>query len=123
MLGRPRLDREEVRRQRGAMEKSIISHEIAAEALEAAIHIPKLISERPDAVCLYKICQWWRILHYMKQATTTILLELSFDRVHIPGRDEYMLQLTKRSVQWLYSLAERSIASRRAWQFCDTTLR
>lgn len=123
MLGRPWLDREKVRHQGGPTEEMIICHEIAAEAVEAAIRILDIVSGKPDTVCLYKICQWWRILHYMMQATTTVLLELSFGKVQIPGKDEYMLSLAKRAVQWLYSLAERSIASRRAWQFCETALR
>ncbi|KAJ5337404.1 Transcription factor [Penicillium brevicompactum] len=123
MLGRPWLHPGELRLDGISMQKLAVSHRLGADALKSALRVLELILEKPDVTFLYKICQWWRVLHYIVQATATVLRELAFGSIQMPGTGEYMLRSTIRAVRWLQSMAERSTASHRAWQVCDNTLR
>ncbi|KAJ5104025.1 hypothetical protein N7532_004554 [Penicillium argentinense] len=121
-LGRPCLCRRDARRKSPA-DRTNFSHEIAVLTLESAMDMLDLIPDQPNAVQLYEIAPWWCILHYLMQAATVLLLELSFGTVHMPEREEGFIALAKKSVRWLYAMSEHSVASRRAWQLCDTCLR
>ncbi len=57
------------------------------------------------------------------QATTVILLELSFGSVHIPEDEDRFVGLAKKSIRWFHAMSDRSIGSRRAWQLCDSCVR
>ncbi|KAJ5493263.1 hypothetical protein N7539_002009 [Penicillium diatomitis] len=120
-LGRPCLCRRDARKT--TPEKTSFSHEIAVLVLESAERMLDLIPDEPNAVQLYEVAPWWCILHYMMQATTVLLLELSFGCVHMPESEQQFLLLTKKAVCWLHAMSEHSVASRRAWQLCDTGLR
>jgi hypothetical protein len=43
--------------------------------------------------------------------------------VHAPDSEKHFLLLAKKGIRWLYAMSEHSIASRRAWQLCDISLR
>ena len=57
------------------------------------------------------------------QAVTVLLLELSFGSIHVPEKEQGILEAAKKGVRWLYSMSEYNVASRRAWQLCDMNLR
>ncbi|KAJ5793897.1 hypothetical protein N7457_000496 [Penicillium paradoxum] len=119
-LGRPCLCRRDAR-QKGP--NPSFSHEMAVITLESAGHMLDLIPDEPDALQLYRIAPWWCILHYLMQAATVLLLELSFGAVHMPDEEQNLIILSKKATRWLFAMSERSIASRRAWQLCDLSLR
>ena len=119
-LGRPCLCRRDARR-RGAHPS--FSHEMAVLTLDSARRMLDLIPDEPDAIQLYSIAPWWCILHYLMQAATVLLLELSFGTVHMPEEENNFITLSKKAVRWLFAMSEQSIASRRAWQLCDLSLR
>ncbi|KAI2733228.1 transcriptional regulator family: Fungal Specific TF [Penicillium roqueforti] len=119
-LGRPCLCRRDARR-RGAHPS--FSHEMAVITLHSARHMLDLVPDEPDAIQLYRIAPWWCILHYLMQATTVLLLELSFGTVHMPEEENNFVALSKKAIRWLFAMSEQSIASRRAWQLCDLSLR
>lgn len=96
---------------------------MATIALEAAVRMLRLIPDQPNAIQLYQICPWWCVLHYLMQATTVLLLELSFGNVHTPDEELNTLNTAKKGVRWLHAMSEESIASRRAWRLCDSCLR
>lgn len=121
-LGRPCLCRRDAQKKSPA-ERTTFSHEMAVLTLESAERMLDLIPDEPDAVQLYEIAPWWCILHYLMQAVTMLLLELSFGTVHAPDSEKQFLLLAKKGIRWLYSMSEHSIASRRAWQLCDISLR
>ncbi|OQD85742.1 hypothetical protein PENANT_c009G03540 [Penicillium antarcticum] len=121
-LGRPCLCRRDAS-QKDKAGKSTFSHEMAVITLESACHMLDLIPDEPDAIQLYQICPWWYILHYLMQAATVLLLELSFGVVHMPNEEQNFIALSKKATRWLFAMSKHSIASGRAWQLCDLSLR
>ncbi|CAI7622992.1 unnamed protein product [Penicillium pancosmium] len=121
MLGRACPHRSET--QRRSLAGGSFSDEMAALSLESAMEMLALISDEPSPIQLYEISPWWCLLHYLMQAATVLLLELSFGSVHMPERKQNLIELTKKSVRWLYAMSEHSVASQRAWQLCDVSLR
>lgn len=121
-LGRPCLCRRDVQKKSPA-DTSTFSHDMVELTLESANLMLDLIPDEPNATQLYEISPWWCILHYLMQATTVLLLELSFGCVHMPDEEQKFIVLAKKSVQWLFAMSTHSIASRRAWKLCDVNLR
>lgn len=121
-LGRPCLCRRDAQKKSPA-EVSTFSHQMAEVTLESAKLMLDLIPDEPNALQLYEISPWWCILHYLMQAATVLLLELSFGCVHMPEEEKTFIALAKKATHWLYGMSEHSIASRRAWQLCDVSLR
>ncbi|KAF9889127.1 hypothetical protein FE257_007616 [Aspergillus nanangensis] len=120
-LGRPCLCRRDA--QLSPSQKSSFSHDMAVTTLKSARWMLDLLPDQPDALRLYEICPWWCILHYLMQATTVLLLELSFGSIHMPNDEQVMLEASKKAIRWLFSMAHCSLASRRAWDLCDSNLR
>ncbi|KAJ5808196.1 hypothetical protein N7474_009465 [Penicillium riverlandense] len=121
-LGRPCLCQRDAA-QKSPTQKPTFSHEMAVISLESATRMLDLIPDEPNAVQLYQICPWWCILHYLMQAATVLLLELSFACIHVPSEEANFIQMAKKSIRWLYAMSHQSVASRRAWQLCDVGLR
>jgi hypothetical protein len=121
-LGRPCLCRRDARQQAGPSQTTF-SHDMAVSTLESARRMFDLVPDVPDALRLYGICPWWCILHYFMQATTVLLLELSFGSVHMPEEENNMLEASKKAIRWLFAMSQCSLASRRAWELCDSNLR
>jgi hypothetical protein len=95
----------------------------AAECVEAATQIIGLLPETPDALLLNKISPWWCVLHYIMQATTVLLLELSFHAEHVPEKAAEVSQATRKAVECLHELSRSNPSSHRAWKLCDGFLR
>ncbi|EAW09592.1 Zn(II)2Cys6 transcription factor [Aspergillus clavatus NRRL 1] len=121
-LGRPCLCRRDAR-PRDPSKKPAFSHTMAEVSLDSARQMLQLIPDQPNAIRLYQICPWWCILHYMMQAATILLIELSFGSIHMPEEEQNFLAAAKKAIRWLYAMSECSAASRRAWQLCDSNLR
>lgn len=96
---------------------------MALITLDSASRLLGLLPDEPDVLQLFKICPWWCVLRYLMQATTVILLELSFGSVHIPEDEDRFVGLAKKSIRWFHAMSDRSIGSRRAWQLCDSSFR
>ncbi|KAL4979299.1 fungal-specific transcription factor domain-containing protein [Aspergillus desertorum] len=122
-LGRPCLCRRDVRPSDSPGESKTFSHEISVSVLESARRLIALIPDMPDARRIYQLCPWWCILHYLMQATTVLLLEVSFGNMHIPAEEMNFIKAAKKGIRWLYAMSEFSLASRRAWELCDRNLR
>lgn len=122
-LGRPCLCRRDVRSSESPGESTAFSHAISVSVLESAQRLIALIPDMPDASCIYQLCPWWCILHYLMQATTVLLLEISFGSVHLPAEEKSILEAAKKGIRWLFAMSEFSLASRRAWELCDRNLR
>ncbi|KAL4928421.1 transcription factor domain-containing protein [Aspergillus undulatus] len=122
-LGRPCLCRRDVRPVNSANPERPLSHEISLNVLDAAQRLIALLPDEPDASRIYQICPWWCILHYLMQATTVLLLELSFACIHQPEQEKSILAAAKKGIRWIYAMSESSLASRRAWELCDSNLR
>lgn len=119
-LGRPSLCRRDARR---LHPPQTFSHTMAVITLESASHMLDMVPDEPNVLQLYQVCPWWCVLHYLMQAATVILLELSFGVIHVPEQEEKLVKLAKNSIRWFHAMSERSIGSRRAWQLCDSSFR
>ena len=122
-LGRPCLCRRDVRSSIFLNQANSFSHEVSVAVLEATQRLIGLLPDEPDASRIYQICPWWCILHYLMQATTVLLLELSFGCVHIPQEEKNILEAAKKGIRCLHAMSECSVASRRAWELCDWNFR
>lgn len=103
-------------------QRSIFSHEMALVTLESARLMFDLIPNSPDPIWLYRTCPWWCILYYLMQSGTVLLLELSFGCIHQP-EEENISKYSRKVVLWLLSMSDYSLASRRAWELYDSSLR
>ncbi|RJE23550.1 Transcription factor [Aspergillus sclerotialis] len=121
-LGRPCLCRRISRQKAAASSKETFSQEIVVTTLNSSLQMLNLIPDEPDATRLYQFSPWWCILHFLMQATTVLLLELAFGSAHMPEEEMTFLTAAKKAIRWLYAMGECSIASRRAWQLCDSNL-
>lgn len=121
-LGRPCLCRRDAGR-KSPTGKTTFIHDMAIITLESAMKVLELIPDEPSPVQLYQFAPWWRLLHYLIQSATVLLLELPFGSIHVPKGGQNFLAQAQESVRWLYAMSAHSVASRRAWQLCDFSLR
>ncbi|KAJ5682822.1 hypothetical protein N7462_005987, partial [Penicillium macrosclerotiorum] len=94
-----------------------------AECVESACHMLTLFPDNPDAALLNRISPWWCSLHYLMQATTVLLLELSFHSQHVPEKANMVSKAARKALDWLLTLSKASMASERAHKLCDGFLR
>lgn len=99
------------------------SSKTATECVESACQMLTLFPDTTDACALYKVLPWWCILHYLMQATTILLLELSVHTQHVPDKASMVTQATKKAIEWLHTLSTMDAAAQRAWKRCDGFLR
>lgn len=95
----------------------------AAECVESACHMLTLFPDTPDAALLHRMSPWWCTLHYLMQAATVLLLELSFQTQHVPEKASMVSKAAKKAIDWLSTLSKTNMASGRAWKLCDGFLR
>ncbi len=95
----------------------------AATCVSLARDMLDMIPDEPNPVALYKATPWWCVLHYLMQAASVLMLELSFRAHHMPEDAENILQSAKKAVRWLHNMGEENLAARRAWGMCDALIR
>ncbi|PYH61107.1 uncharacterized protein BO96DRAFT_453028 [Aspergillus niger CBS 101883] len=95
----------------------------AAECVESACHMVRLFPDGLDAAALYRMSPWWCILHFLVQATTVLLMELSFGVCHVPEKASMVSKATERALKWLAILANTNAASEKARLLCEGLLR
>lgn len=95
----------------------------AATCVTMAREMLDMIPDEPNPVALYKVAPWWCILHYLMQASSVLMLELSFRSHHMPEEAENILQSAKKVVRWLHAMSDENLAARRAWGMCDSLIR
>jgi len=99
------------------------NRETAARCVNAARGMLDLLPDEPNAVGLYKIAPWWCLVHYLMQAATVLMLELSFRADHMPNEVEDVFYAAKKALEWLRSMSEEDEAARRASVMCNELLR
>ena len=95
----------------------------AARCVHAARDLMEMLPNEPNAIGLYRVSPWWCLVHHLVQATTVLMIELSFRADHVPNEAEEILEAAKKAVYWLRSMSEDSIAAYRAWRMCNHLLR
>ena len=99
------------------------SFAIAAECVESACLMLDQLPDEPDAISLNQSSPWWCLIHYLMQATTVLLLELSFHSKHVPHKASTVENSAKKAILWLHDMAKYSATSERAWALCDNFAR
>ena len=95
----------------------------ATKCVHAALGMIDFLPSEPNPIGLYQHVPWWSILHYMMQATTILMMELSYGAYHMPNEAEKIFNSAKKAVYWFYRMAEKSIAVSRAWRLSNEMLR
>ena len=95
----------------------------AAKCVHSAQAVTEMLPNVPNPVYLYGVAPWWCLVHHLVQASTVLMLELSFRADHMPNQAEEVLGAAKKVVLWLRSMSEENMAARRAWKMCDAMLR
>ena len=123
MINRPclcRLDRK-IPNQSG--KANDFNRETAMKCVHAARDMLEMLPQEPNSVGLYTVAPWWSLVHYLMQAATVLMLELSFRSDHMPDKVEDIFDSAKKATDWLRSLSEENEGARRAWSLCDEMLR
>jgi len=94
----------------------------AARCVHAARDLMNMLPNVPNAVGLYRVSPWWCLVHHIVQASTVLMLELSFRADHMPNEADDILEAAKKAVYWLRSMSDDNVAARRAWRLCDDLL-
>lgn len=123
MINRPclcRLDRK-IPNQSG--KANDFNRATAMKCVHAARDMLEMLPQEPNSVGLYTVAPWWSLVHYLMQAATVLMLELSFRSNHMPDKVEDIFDSAKKATDWLRSLSEENEGARRAWSLCDEMLR
>jgi hypothetical protein len=118
MINRPclcRLDRKIPNQSSKSLD---FNRQAATACVDAAKDLLSLIPDEPNAVGLLRVGPWWSVLHWLVQATTVLMLEISFRTHHMPEEADVLTQTAKKGVRWLHALGEDNRSARRAWQLC-----
>lgn len=99
------------------------NRDTAAKCVHAARDMIDMLPTEPNPIGLYTVAPWWCLVHHLVQATTVLMLELSFRSAHLPTEVEQILDCAKKAVSWLRSMSEEDLAAYRAYKMCDEMLR
>jgi hypothetical protein len=132
--------------------RSKLRADMATHCLQAACAMISILPEDPDMCWLARAAPWWSVLHYLMQATTALLLGLSFSSylqsaspnpekqgspLLMPGTPSFpslypplldadlstAILSVKSALRWLHMAAEVDIAARRASVHCERIVR
>ncbi|EGE05983.1 hypothetical protein TEQG_04990 [Trichophyton equinum CBS 127.97] len=77
----------------------------AVRCISAARQILQLLPLNIDIVELHGKTPWWCILHYIVQASSVLITELSFDEPHLPMEMDDIISQSELAIRWLSTLA------------------
>ncbi|KAJ5496261.1 hypothetical protein N7463_008248 [Penicillium fimorum] len=124
--------------------------EIATHCLQASCTLISILPEDPNMVWLARAAPWWSVLHFLMQATTAILLGLSYcSGVHTSSSPDHTnslpspttpsqagtypplletdlstaIRAARKALAWLHATASIDPAARRAFLLCDGIVR
>ncbi|RMZ82279.1 hypothetical protein DV738_g1858, partial [Chaetothyriales sp. CBS 135597] len=94
----------------------------AMGCVDAARDMLKLIPNEPNPIGLLTVGPWWSILHFLVQAATVLMLEISFRAHHMPEEADAVLEAAKKAIRWLHALGQDNLSAQRAWVLCNYML-
>lgn len=80
----------------------------------AAQELTDVLPKKATAAHLYQIGPWWSMVHHLMQATTILLLELSYGSIHVPEQKEISSRV-KVLVRLLRTLGKEDKVAERAY--------
>ncbi|KAL9114289.1 MAG: hypothetical protein Q9227_001711 [Pyrenula ochraceoflavens] len=100
------------------------NHTTAVACVEAAMATIDMLPDKLDVVAVYKTTTWWTILQQIMQATSVLLLEMSFRAHHMPQEASNILHSTKKALRWLHQMAsDDNQSALKAWRIANTLFR
>lgn len=118
LLCRPclcRVDRRIANQTQGSAD---FNRRIAEACVAAAKSIASLLSEdaEKDHANTYQTWPWWSMVHFLMQAVTVLLLEISYDAVQFPRDRQETIPSLKKLLRWLRAMRTNNPMARRAYQ-------
>ena len=123
IINRPCLCRVDTKIPNQSYKAKDFNRETAMKCVHAARDMLEMLPHEPNPVGLYTVAPWWCLVHYLMQAATVLILELSYRSDHMPNEVCETFDTAKKVTDWLRSLSGGNEAARRAWSMCDDQLR
>ncbi|KAJ9641099.1 hypothetical protein H2199_005767 [Coniosporium tulheliwenetii] len=120
LAGRPCLYSINDRIEHQTMQSKEFNIDEARACVNAARAMVDLLPDKPDPVFLYKNGPWWCQVHLLMQASSILMLELSFSCEHMRHEKRQIVDSLKKLVRWLRRMGEDNNAADRA---CDHIVR
>jgi hypothetical protein len=114
--------------------RSRFGNATAKTCVDAALALISVFPDTPDIDWLLKMTPWCSVLHFMMQAVTILLIQLSVGPVQVmtthgtqsgQGEDstaenpDVVLEASGKIIRWLHCLAEQDVSARRAFKICN----
>lgn len=123
IINRPCLCRVDRKIPDESTQAKIFDQETAVRCVHAARGMLDLLPDEPNAIGLYSTAPWWCLTHWLMQAATVSMLELSFRADHMPNEVEEVFKSAKKALAWLRDMSKNNEAARRASVMCNQLLR
>ncbi|KAI9373580.1 fungal-specific transcription factor domain-containing protein [Aspergillus egyptiacus] len=91
----------------------------AATCIEFASQMLELLPDSPDLCWVYRSSPWWCLVHYVMQATTTLLISLFVKEKANVLQHPRTIELVTKAADWLGSLGAKDPAAQRALSVCQ----
>ncbi|KAL4747047.1 fungal-specific transcription factor domain-containing protein [Aspergillus terricola var. indicus] len=146
ILSRPCLTRPDIREGTNIrFPRSRFGNNTARTCVNSALALISILPDDPDTTWMLRIPPWWCILHYIMQALTVLLIQLSIgfvpddvarfkkkerQQTEESNRDrsemyapEAIWNASKKALQWLHCMAKLDPSWRRAFEISEGFLR
>lgn len=94
----------------------------AVECVFAAQALVGLLPDEIDLAKMYQVSPWWSMVHYLMQAVTALMLEISLNAVHCPDSTNALFSAAQKAIAWLQSMSADDLAAARAWRLSSEAL-
>lgn len=122
ILGRPFLCTHD-KNWGGSDDEQRFAHAMAVDSARSAVRMAQMVPDASSDGQTLGMSPWWCCLHYVMQTATVLILELSLNCIHMAEQKSSLLHLTKKCIRWLNCTSKHSLASHRAWVYCNSSLR
>ncbi|KAJ5635715.1 uncharacterized protein N7484_009028 [Penicillium longicatenatum] len=118
--------------------RSRFGNTTAKTCVDTALRLISVFPDTPDMEWLLKMTPWCSVLHFMMQALTIILIQLSVGLVEgnamqgaqsgqggdcTAEKAEVALRASKKVLRWLHCMAKQDASARRAFKICNIFIR
>ncbi|KAL4869871.1 hypothetical protein BDV12DRAFT_166994 [Aspergillus spectabilis] len=118
--------------------RSRFGNDTAKTCVDSALGLIAVFPDDPDMDWVLRMTPWCSVLHFLMQALTILLIQLSIGPVQVmtnhgersgQGGDDTaealsaVLNISKKGFRWLHRMAEQDASARRAFKICDSFIR
>lgn len=145
ILSRPCLTRPEIKEGTNIrFPRSRFANDTAKICVRSALSLISIFPETPTTEWLLKMSPWWCVVHFLMQALTVLLMQLSIGPVPFLGyhgeqagqgdidpnitankdqMPEIILTAVKKALNWLYDIAKNDPSAHRAFRITESFFR